>query len=341
MRIKLLQYNVQDLFLQLAYPVSAAHLQALSEAHWQLVGATDVKLKPLAQLRGLAAVLAEEAPDVVLLCEVGGAESLKNLARLFLHDAYEPLLIPGQAHRGIGNGFLLRRGLPLRAEIRSHRRVPAPFRYPHEQDPAAAAQAETIAAALGLGRPEERTLSRDLAELRLFWPGSDAPALVLLLAHLKSAYDPSQIDPGGATRRAAEVRGLVGVYERLRAELGPAAPIVVAGDLNGDAWRRATAPEFLPLYERTDLEDALEVLGLPPVERITHFSFFLDQVSARQLDYVMLSLPLHERLVPAGTYVHRYRLPGGADPLLFPMSLWERGLLPSDHYPLVCTLDLG
>jgi hypothetical protein len=55
-RIKLLQYNVQDLFLQLAYPVEAAHLSGLSEQHWQLVGATDVKLKPLAQLRGLASL---------------------------------------------------------------------------------------------------------------------------------------------------------------------------------------------------------------------------------------------------------------------------------------------
>lgn len=356
-RLKLMEYNAQDLFVQLAYPVSAADLQGLSERHWQLVGAPDVRLKPLVQLHGLAHTLREEDPDVVLLCEVGGMESLSHFARLFLGDTYEPYLIPGTANRGIGNGFLVRRGLPLRVEVRSHRALPTPFRYPHED--AAGDGGQALSDSLGLLRPEERTISRDLAELRLFAPSegiSGAPILTILLAHLKSAYDPFRVDPGGDTRRAAEVLALLAAYDALCDELGAGAPILIAGDLNGNASRTGTAKEFLPIYERGHREqrgaqqggqrgypliDALELAGVPAYDRITHLSFFLDQISARQLDYLLLPPALHGRLVPGGTYVHRYRLPGDADPLLFPMSLRERSRLPSDHYPIVCSLDLG
>lgn len=338
MRLKLMQFNVQDLFLQLAYPISTATLQGLTERQWQLLGAEDVELKPLGKLRGLGRVIFQERPDVVLLNEVGGPESLAHFARLFLDDRYEPLILPGRARRGIGNGFLVRRGLPLRAELRSHRDLPTPFHYPHELNPAAFPAVLAYVPSLGLEPPEARTMSRDVAELRLLGPGG-APVLGMLLVHLKSAYDPDRIDPGGVKRRAAEVRALLDLYDRVAAEL--AAPLVLAGDMNAIAAREGTAAELRPLYERADLEDALALAGHPPYERITHLTFFLDEVGARQLDYILLPAPLRRRLVPEGTYVHRYRFDEDPRALELPASLRDRAQLPSDHYPVVCTLDLG
>src|SRR5205823_1877156 len=163
-----------------------------------------------------------EGPDVVLLNEVGGLDSLRSFARLFLGGDYVPLLLPGRARRGIGNGFLVRRGLPLRAEIRSHRNISAPFRSLHDEHPA-----------------------------------------------------------------------------------------------------RGPAAELRPLYERTDLEDVLEVAGRPSYERITHLTFFLDEISSRQLDYIFIPAPLRGRLLREETYVHRYRFAEDASALELPLSLRE------------------
>src|SRR5688572_19793100 len=106
MRLRLMQLNAQDLFLQLAYDVTPADLPRLAEEEWQLLGVRDVAVKPLVKLRGLARLLADERPDVVCVNEVGGPESLQALVRLFLADSYVPFCVRGNDGRGIDNGFL-------------------------------------------------------------------------------------------------------------------------------------------------------------------------------------------------------------------------------------------
>src|SRR5262245_51543243 len=101
MRLKLMEYNVQDLFLPLAYAVKPTDLEALNEAEWQLLAAPDQPMKPLAKLKGLARVFAQENPDVALLCEVGGADALAHFNRLFLGERYEPYFFRGNDERGI------------------------------------------------------------------------------------------------------------------------------------------------------------------------------------------------------------------------------------------------
>ena len=161
-----------------------------------------------------------------------------------------------------------------------------------------------------------------------------------MLAHLKSGYDPQGFDPGGQKRRAAEVKALIAIYQQLKAEQSNDHPVIVAGDLNGNALRDHTWVEFLPLYKATDLEDALFLAGIPRYERHTHMTFCGRTASAKQLDYIFLGLSLHQRLVPEETYVYRYVYDEDGSEMLAPFSFRDRDLLPSDHYPVVCVVEL-
>lgn len=341
MRLKLLLFNVQDLFLRLAFPIGSADLEGLSEVEWAQLAPRDQPLKPLFKLRGLAAVVRAEQPDLIMVCEAGGLESLANFSRLFLADEYQALATPGISERGIDTGFLLRRGLRLAAQLLSHADEPVSFRYPHEVDPAGHEVTAAIASTLDLGLPESRRLSRDIPELRLFEAGATQPSLVVLLAHLKSPLDYDGIDPGGAARRAGEVRTLLKIRDGVRQDLGEGVPIVLAGDFNGRAARPETAPEFAPIYQETDVVDVLELACREPHERITQITYFLDEGHATQLDYIFLPKALHGALDVAQTFVHRYRFAEGDGEVQLPGSLRDRRLLPSDHYPVVCVLVLS
>lgn len=338
--LKLLQFNLQDLFLKLAYPIDKAAVKELTDHEWAHLAPSDHPIKPLTQLRGIARVIASEQPDIVLACEVGGKEALANLSRLFLDDRYEALATPRVSDRGIDTGFLVRRDLGWTTQLISHAKEPVPFKYPHEIDPVAFEVSALLAPTLNLGDPNRRRLSRDIPELRLFASGATAPTLVILLAHLKSGFDPDRIDPGGAVRRAAEVLAMLRIRDGILAELGPDAPLVIAGDFNGQAARSDTAAEFAPLYATTDLEDALEIAGRDPLDRLTHVTYYLATGRATQLDYIFVSQSLRDKVMPQGTYVHRYRFEDGTGELQMPRSIRDRARLPSDHFPVACTLDL-
>lgn len=331
-------YNVQDLFLQTAYQIDPEHTETLSDSHWALLAEPDQELKPLSKLKAIARVIRDEDPDCVCLSEVGGASALNDFNQIFLAGDYLPFITPGSSQRGIENAFLLKKGLPMTASVVSHRDWPIAFKYLHEEDPAAYAVTALIAEYHDLGHPEDRRLSRDMPVLHLYHRQGRC-CLSVVAVHLKSGFDPHGFDPGGEKQRAAEVQALIAIYARLRQERGAEHPVVVAGDFNGNASREGTAPEFLPIYAETDLEDALYLAGLPRYERLTHVTFFGRKTTARQLDYVLLSKSLHGRIVPGGSYVHRYAEGGNA--LMEPFSFRDRDLLPSDHYPVLCTLDLG
>lgn len=339
MKLKLMTYNVQDFFLQTAFPVGRDQLHSLSDVHWAQLGEPDQELKPLSKVRAIARIIQQEDPDCLCLCEVGGLESLERFNTWFLDAAYVPYLVPGNSNRGIETGFLLKKSLPFSAEILSHRDWPVPFQYLHEEDPLAYSVTALMAENFELGTPETRKLSRDLPVLHLY----DAQGRCLLSVmgvHLKSGHDPQRFDPGGQKRRAGELKALVALYRKLQAEQGPEHPIVAMGDFNGNASREETAAEFLPLYEATDLEDALYLAGVPRYERHTQMTFYGNKASARQLDYIFLSRSLHCRLDLRETYVYRYRLPEDGNLMMEPFSFQDRDLLPSNHYPVVCVVDL-
>ncbi len=338
MRLKLLQFNLQDFFIRLDYPVTRAELRRLTEPEWQYFTSDEVPNKPLFKLFWIAQILEGEAPDVALLNEVGGLQSLRHFVHLFLDDRYEIHYEAGNSNRGIESAFLVRKALPLRAEIRSHRDWPVHFRYPHEVDPEAGRVAVEVAEALRVPEPDRRRLSRDIPELRLFREGSATPSLVILLCHLKSGFDADGLDPGGFARRAGEARALAEILVEARAESG--APVVVAGDLNCTATRGDPSPAMQWLYDATDYEDVLQIVGLPPHDRITHLTYYWKGGHASQYDYILLPGSLHSRVVKPMSYVHRYRYVEDGGEVQLPGSMKDRRGLPSDHYPVVCTLDL-
>ncbi|RZA24725.1 MAG: hypothetical protein EOP10_09080, partial [Proteobacteria bacterium] len=86
MNLTLVEWNVQDFFIHLAYPVSVEVIASLTGEHWSLLAKADQPLKPLNKIREIAAVIRELDADIVFLCEVGGFESLKNFSSLFLDD---------------------------------------------------------------------------------------------------------------------------------------------------------------------------------------------------------------------------------------------------------------
>ncbi len=333
MLLTVLEWNVQDFFIQLEYPLSEESLQQISEDQWQLLGKSDVYLKPLEKIRQIADVIFEVDADVVCLCEVGGLESLQNFAELFLNGIYEAHLAPGNSDRGIESGFLVKTSLGFEARVKSYKNWPVNFQYAHEQAPEQYPYARDAARYYELGQPNDRKLSRDAPALSLKKHGKTS--IIFLLTHLKSGYDVVGIDPEGKIRREAEFRALLSIRESIAAKL-PDVPIVMLGDFNGIAARRDTAQEFLALYQQTDYEDVLELVNAPTHERITQVSFIRREVLAKQLDYVLLPPSLRTKLLEA--FVYRYHEDEAE--IGIPLSFRERRLLPSDHYPIVVRLEL-
>jgi len=323
--LRLVQFNVENLFIFLDTP-QRHDFKKMTEAEWRGLSGSTAPNKPLKKLWGLAQIIGEIKPDILMLNEVGGLESLENFNRIFLEDRFIPHLVEGNSHRGIDVGYLIRKDLNVKAILLSHKNRPLNFLYPHEtQTPTGG---------------KSHYFSRDVAELRLFRPQDTSPCLTILLTHLKSKLDTEKIDGGGRLRRAAELKTLVEIYNEVRKELSKDSCIVVAGDFNGIAAPSHPEEEFLPIYEKTDLKDSLEITEIPSEKRFTQVQITPSgQQQLIQIDYIFVSPSLSERLVREETFVYHYKNElGHAAPL--PRNIEERALLPSDHYPVVVTVKL-
>lgn len=325
--LRIAQLNAENLFLFLDQPPS--DLSSLTEKQWQALSHASVPNKSLAKTQWLGEALKDINADIVLMNEVGGLESLSNFSRYFLGDQYQPLLVEGNSDRGIDIGYLVRRTLPLRFELVSHKNRPLQFLYPHEIDSnkhfAQAAPEKVI---------KTHYFSRDCAELRVYREGETAPSLIILLVHLKSKLDPESIDPEGRLRRGAELRVLIDIYNEVRARFQ--VPVLVGGDFNGNARRDSRSPEFEPV-KQTDWRNALELLNLSPEESCTQIQFARSgSVGYLQIDYLMISPDLEEHLIPRESGVYRYKSDLKV-PLALPVNIDQRLQLPSDHYPVFAT----
>ncbi len=334
-RIRLVDFNVENLFVFLDRldPHSTRTLTELPEKEWQKLSSSTIPNKPLAQVKEIARAVLDLDPDILMLCEVGGRESLANFSRIFLNDAYVPHLIEGNSDRGIDLGYLVKRNLPFTFDLISHRHRSIDFLYPHEL--------QSIESGYGHLRSAQKTshkFSRDVLELRVYEDADQPPVLVSLLVHLKSQLDRSRIDPQGRDRRRAELEKLVQIYNELTTEFGPGTPIVLSGDFNGSAALPKPDPEFTALYDRTPLLDCLEIAGVPQDERFTHMQIYNNRTGTnRQLDYIFVPPELKARVDHENTWVYRFKDEHGMTQII-PRNLNEKRLLPSDHYPVVLTL---
>lgn len=333
-RLRLVEFNVENLFLYLDH-FKGQDLASISENEWQKLTSSVVGNKPLEHVRALARAVRDMNPDILMMCEVGGVESLANFSRLFLGDEYAVHLIEGNSDRGIDLGYLVRKSLPFKYDLFSHKNRTIDFLYPHEIQ-----SQETGYGSLRSARLSSHKFSRDVLELRIY-ENEDEPVAIILLVHLKSQLDRTHIDPGGRDRRRAELEKLVTIYGELDVEFGGRVPIMLTGDFNGRAGEGSTDVEFEGLYKRTKLRDALAWAGVPEDERFTHMQLSASRNrvgSNKQLDYIFVPPSLGARVSREDTWVYRYKDEHGMT-MLVPRNLNEKRLLASDHYPVILTLE--
>ncbi len=332
-RIRIVEFNVENLFVRLDL-YSGQDLSSVTEKEWRKFSTSIYPNKPLEKLRKIASAVRDMDPDILMLCEVGGRESLENFNRLFLDNAYETHLIEGNSDRGIDIGYMVKRELPFTYELISYKDRPIDFLYPHEK-----LSKETGYGNLRSAQVSSHRFSRDVLELRVYESPGELPVLILLLTHLKSQLDRERIDPGGRDRRRAELEKLVEIYREIRGNFDHRVPVMVGGDFNGVAARIDMDPEFSALYEKTDLLDCLEIAGVPVDERFTFQQLHRTRPGVnRQLDYIFVPTELASRVNKEETWVYRFKDEAGQTQLI-PRNLNEKLALPSDHYPVVLTLD--
>lgn len=321
--LRLVQLNAENLFLFLDL-YKGEDLTQISEREWQAMSYASVPNKSLTKTLWLAEALVDMQPDIILLNEVGGLDSLKNFNQYFLNDSYYVHLIEGNSSRGIDVGYLVRKSLPYKYMLNSHKNRPLHFLYPHEIEFNKLQTDESK-------KIRSHNFSRDALELRVFSANAQL-YLIILLVHLKSKLDPEFIDPQGRERRAAELKTLVAIYNEIRSD--ETCPVVIAGDFNGNASSTQTDPEFLYLYQHTDLTDVLADKSLP--DRTTQIQF-LGKAPPQllQLDYIFISPEIKKK----NSFVYLYKNQKGI-PLPLPSTLEQRNALPSDHFPVVADILL-
>lgn len=308
--------NAENLFLLFDQELPPNY-KDLGEQEWKRLSSSVYPNKPLRKVLALTKVLKELDPDIVLLAEVGGEESLANWNKYFLDSNYSVALIEGNSDRSIDVGFLIHKRCQFHFNIETNKNRVLDFLYPHEK---LSNNAASIA----------HKFSRDVAELHLFSSDKDKPFFIFLLVHLKSPLDKDGIDPNGCKRREAELKALLEIYKKHEASQ---IPIAIAGDLNGNASRTSTDSEFTEIYSTTNLEDVFEIAKLKIEERSTYNVVRSSgKTDSRQIDYCFLSPLAAQFINSSASLVYRYKNELGQ--VSIPKTLAEKELLPSDHYPV-------
>lgn len=332
-RFKVLVLNAENLFLLSDEKLTTEHLK-LDSRQWGLLSTSVFENKPLPKLNALAKIILNESPDLVMLCEVGGLESLQNFNQLFLNSQYSCALIEGNSNRSIDVGFLIKKTQDFYFDIVSNKNRAINYLYPHER----LSQETDYSSKLGKLGSSHR-FSRDVAELHLFKSDRNKPFAIFMLTHLKSRRDPDHIDPAGFERRQAELKSLIEIYLELENKYQNQVPIAIGGDFNGNASPIETDIEFSDLYKLTKLKDVCALAGLSKADSATYYQINRNsQTEGKQLDYCFLSPQMAPYLLPESVKVFRYvdHLGLPMDP---PTTIDTKLNLPSDHYPLLFTLQ--
>lgn len=294
--------------------------------------------KPLHKVIDLGKAIIEMNPDILMISEVGGEESLFNFNNKYCNNYFSPTLIKGNSDRGIELGFLIKRGMPFSYNHYTHKNRPINFNYEFEKQENEKKRKLNLPP---LYMPHK--FSRDIAELRVFEKGkNETPILILLFVHLKSQLDFGSHDKNGSKRRAAELETLINVYLSLQKKYHEKIPIFVSGDFNGNAQLSNTDHEFQYLYEKTDLRDILELIDLPRNQRSTLLlPNSNNENNPLQFDYIFLSEKFKHIIRPKDSGIYRYKNPETGVPLAFPQEDSDLRSFPSDHYPVVLDFSLN
>lgn len=302
---KIMVLNAQDLFIFLD-KYQGDNPRELTEIKWQLASSSLLNNKAKDKCEQLALTIKEADADIVMLTEVGGIESLKNFASIFLDNRYFPMTLPSNSDRGIDLGFLTKNDNNYLYELITHIDYPLPYPY--------------------------QRFSRDVLGLKLF-EGGELKS-IFLNVHIKSKLDMKKKDFQGRGRRIAEVKGLIEIYKKLSLEN---VPVFIGGDFNGHAGPDACEEEFKAIYE-TDLIDISTFAEIPESDRFSYVYFNKGGQRFEQvIDYLFVSEKYKHLIKKEECYFPRYKnLDGNLIPI--PTRFEHKNFLPSDHYPFLVTL---
>jgi endonuclease/exonuclease/phosphatase family metal-dependent hydrolase len=306
--MKICTFNVENFYLSPLHQGLDGHIEQ------RILQPGDTALK---RVELLGQVFRDINADIFGLQEVFNEETLNEFNQHFLKDRYLVSLIEGNSDRGINIAYLVKKNLPYRLEHLTHRSRP-------------------------ITPPGQKAyyLSRDLAELRLFDKKTDELSMIFLCVHLKSKRSDTSSDFGGKKQRKQEFDFVLETYIQLKKRFGPELPIFLMGDFNGVIWREQSEEEFSGLFERTDLIDTLEALQYPLDKRTTQFSFNRQKdVLATQFDYLFLPKATLPLLDAKQSGIYRFKDQEG-NQIPLPQTSEQRSRLPSDHFPVVATLNI-
>lgn len=271
-------------------------------------------LKSEKKITEMAKAFEEINADIYALSEVGGMRSLELFNNEHLHSRYTPLLLKGNSDRGIELGFYIKKDLNFTYEIKTNTSAIIDFKFEETEK-------------------NKYKLSRDLQELYLY--KDNQLICILFNVHLKSQRDVTGRDFRGEKRRKAEFTYCLQRYSEVKKEY-PETPIFLVGDFNGNASRFQTDPEFIRGIHTYDIVDVLDYKDIPREQRATFYLFKGTERVPIQLDYAFTSKETLSKITDATVYRYKNDL---KNPKFLPRSRFDIWDNPSDHYPLVFSLN--
>lgn len=305
-QLNVMVLNAQDLFIFMD-KYQGQPIAEMNEIQWNLMSSSLINNKSKEKCFILGKTILDLNSDIVMMTEVGGLESLQNFAKYVLEDKYEAYSLPSNSDRGIDLGYLVKKILPFKSRLKSY------IHYPLQNS--------------------GKKFSRDVLQLDLF--ENEKLLLTFLLVHIKSKLDLRKTDFEGRGQRVLEIKGLLDIFKKLKANN---VPILIGGDFNGHAGEKDTEEEFQIMYAETNLKDVAHLQKVPEDERFSYIYFnrggnrFLQQI-----DYLFIEEIYADRLIPGSACFPRYRNLEGL-PLPIPKRAEQKNLLPSDHYPFFTTI---
>jgi hypothetical protein len=274
-----------------------------------------IRPKPMHEVRAVRDMLARKMPDFAVFTEIENVFSLRRLLEEDprLQGQYHVFLKEGNDPRGIDIAFIVKKELGFNYKLDTHKDMTWTDRYKKE------------------GKTIEETgplFSRDLPVLKVYQPGSDQPAMIIMGNHAKSQRD-REGDPNSTRWRMRQYEAIAEILESYKA-VSPNAAIILAGDMNTDV---RTSNEIKPI--KTLIPSIYDIIDpakkIPMKDRVTH-SFFPWKGNPKysQLDDIR-ALGLRElfeaQILPF--------LDSKGQPLPRPKNFKEReSQQPSDHSPL-------
>ncbi len=290
-----------------------------------------VNLKDELKVKEIAKMIKEIDLDICALSEVGGRSSLEYFIKNNLNDEYDVYLLEGNSDRGIEVGYLVKKNLPYKFDVFTHKNRILDFTYPNDEIENQKARES------GLEEPHgKQKFSRNVLELQVT-DNKRNLQLNIYLVHFKSQWDRRGDDFKGKGHRKAEADALAEIVKE-RLIKSPETHIILTGDFNGRVKGEEMDSEFDSIRS-LNFKDILEFKDLPQSEKFSMAQFNQGQREMIQLDYILFQDRTEKLIDKEKSGAVRFKDKDG-NQIPLPKTIYDRNRLPSDHYPLVLTLKL-